>query len=174
MSTIWTWYNPWEAISHRSGPGGWSDERSYIISAPESLQRVILRWEATGVDGQNISTSNGGYTGGLIVVRLSMFSDTVNESLALVSRGVLNTITQAGPAEGTSLWTVCYATHNPIELDIQVHRSAEVPPASPLTLDLTYSYGAYAAGVNASMNPVQWWTGNFDLRYLTSQPGVGP
>lgn len=168
---IWTWYNPWQAVSERSDAGGWEIEQHNLINSPESLQRVIAKVELTGYDAALINTTNGGFGAGLIVFRIGLNSSTVNRSLALVSRGCWQSFTQAGPTDGISLWTNVYATHSPIELDITVRQAPNVPPAPALDLYWTLSYGKFGGPNNPLLNPVTWWAGNVDFMYLTSQPG---
>lgn len=170
MGTIWTWYESGGSLGEpQDVQTGWSMPFSTVISAPESLQRVI--WNVTDVaTGQWDAGSGTPKPVSVGLLQVEGYTDDGTTVKAFASQWSALQLQSIGFSTGTHTYT--YATGVIVGLtggDAQVRRAAPPPPASGLILALNavfvptpYNDSSFYYMSHAARSSIQW---------LTSQPG---
>jgi len=111
---------------------------------------------------------------GLVVARIIVADDNSSESAALITRGIAVVGGNDLVPNGQSMNVWFLGTHSPIELDFDYRKAALPPPANPLMLTVQLTYEPFHSAEFEQYLVLDTWRGNFDLQYLTSQPGLTP
>lgn len=172
MAAKWTWYRQQVPFNLAADGEGWFSSTGWVISAPESLQRVIVRADATANEGGLTQVLGKPIAGGLVRLQVSVTEGVESRVYYAASRGVQVDVSRFFAGDLGSYFVEAHAWIDHFDVDMDLKRAAPPPPADGLILGVYMNWSPLP-----EQNPAEWtyltpWVGDIDVLYLTSQPSA--
>lgn len=175
MASIWTWKRqsaPVDQGGLTTGPEPWYQELSAVVTAPDSLQRVVMRTGLVGFFQWNSYPPNPlpDYASGFVTasVYLGAWADqnVYEQRVSPLASSFYSYANSTATYGVVHLWTA-------VALDCDVRaRKAAAPPPDPgfaVTCRLSFTPDTIYVGTGR-IQPA--FTGTIEMAYLTSSPGT--
>jgi hypothetical protein len=170
MPTKWTW-NRQRTLGSQSGDeNGWVLTDGVVISAPQALQRVILRASVNGLGGGTAvpPIAQRPWAAGAIELTLGVGDLGEGQGIWEGRHGLIMNMSQV--FDGAAVYTELAPTCAAFDIDQTVRRAAPPPPEEGLALNWSLSYVPLPIGDSTFYNYVTDWNLYLHLQWLVSEP----